>query len=55
MPKPIPGQSQSDFISICIPQVIADGTADTPEQATAICYSMWEEAKKEINESIQSE
>lgn len=59
MPKPIPGQSQDDFISECIPQVLQDGTAETQEQAIAICYSMWDQAKKEIqdliNENSQSE
>lgn len=55
MPKPIAGQSQDDFISMCIPMVIDDGTASTPEQAVAICYSMWDEAKKEIKDFIDEQ
>lgn len=53
MPVPIPGQSQDDFLQICIPQVLQDGTAETPEQAVAVCISMYEQAKKDINESTQ--
>lgn len=30
----------------CVPKVIEDGTADGPDQAVAICSSMWEEAKR---------
>lgn len=55
MPKPIPGQSQNDFISMCIPEVLDDGTAETQDQAIAICYSMWEEAKKEIQEFVEEQ
>lgn len=55
MPKPIPGQSQDDFISECIPKVIADGTADTQDQAIAVCYSMWEESKQEIKDLLDNE
>jgi hypothetical protein len=54
MPKPLPGQSQDDFIATCIPQVIDEGTAETQEQAIAICYSMWEEAKKDIQEKLNA-
>lgn len=50
MPVPIPGQSQDDFLQICIPQVLQDGTAETPEQAVAVCISMYEQAKKDIKE-----
>jgi hypothetical protein len=53
MPKPFPGQSQDDFIANCIPQVLQDGTAENQQQAIAICFSMWEEAKKEINDKIE--
>ena len=54
MPKPLPGQSQDDFISKCVPEVLNDGTAETPEQAVAICYSMWEEAKKDIQDIVNN-
>lgn len=41
-PTPNPGESEEDFISRCVPQVIEDGTTDDPQQAVAICYSIWE-------------
>lgn len=53
MPNPIPGQSQNDFLRVCVPQVLQDGTAENPEQAVAICISMYEQAKKEIHDSTQ--
>src|SRR5210317_1329564 len=50
MPKPHDGESQDDFINRCIPIVIDEGTADNPDQATAICFSIWEqENDKEYN------
>lgn len=52
MPKPIPGQSEEDFMGKCIPQVLNDGTAENQQQAVAICYSIWEEHKKNIKELI---
>lgn len=47
MPTPLMGETQGDFISRCIPIVIEDGTAKDPRQATAVCFSLWEQAKKE--------
>lgn len=41
MPKPRSGEAHDDFIDRCIPQTIDDGTADSPEQAVAICESIW--------------
>ena len=41
MPTPNAGEEQSHFISRCIPIVIDDGTAQNPEQAAAVCYSIW--------------
>jgi hypothetical protein len=43
MPTPKTGESHDDFISRCIPIVLDEGTASNPEQAAAICNSMWEE------------
>lgn len=45
MPTPNPNEPQDEFINRCIPIVINDGTADTPEQAYAICVSMYEQDK----------
>jgi len=43
MPKPNKNEKEDDFISRCIPIVIEEGTTDDPDQAAAICHSMWEE------------
>ena len=47
MPTPQAGESQDDFVSRCIPVVLEDGTAEDQEQAAAVCYSMWREAREE--------
>ena len=47
MPTPQAGESQDDFVSRCIPIVLEDGTAEDQEQAAAVCYSMWCEAREE--------
>lgn len=53
---PIPevqsGETREEFVDRCIPIVIEDGTADTPEQAVAICNSMWEAAKKSVYKGL---
>ena len=41
MPTPKKGQSQQEFMKICIPQVLADKTAKDNPQAVAICMSIW--------------
>jgi hypothetical protein len=46
MPNPRKGETQGEFVARCVPQVIEDGTTKDPKQATAICFSMWEQAKK---------
>ena len=45
MPAPNAGEEQAHFISRCIPIVIDDGTAQNPEQAAAVCYSIWRKHK----------
>lgn len=47
MPKPLPNEKESDYISRCIPIVIKEGTAKDSKQASAICYSMWREKHKQ--------
>ena len=47
MPTPRKNESQSDFVSRCIPIVIDEGTAEDNKQAAAICYSMWREKKEQ--------
>lgn len=52
MPSPRAGESESDFVGRCIPQVIQDGTAENQQQAAAICYSMWRERNVTINDKL---
>jgi len=42
MPTPRADETQDEFIARCIPIVLEDSTAEDSEQATAVCYSMWE-------------
>jgi len=48
MPEPQDGETQEEFIQRCIPVVLEDGTAEDNKQAVAVCYSMWEQAKKSV-------
>jgi hypothetical protein len=43
MPKPHSNETKEDFTKRCIPQVMADGTAQDNEQAFAICNNIWQE------------
>ena len=52
MPIPNDGESRDNFIDRCIPIVIADGTADDPDQAVAVCNSIWT-GEKEGNQAMQ--
>ena len=51
MPKPNKGESESDFVSRCIPVVIEEGTTKDPKQAAAICHSLWSEGKKSAEDT----
>ena len=46
-PTPKEDESKDDFMERCIPQVLEDGTAESNEQAVAVCNSMWEERNKD--------
>ena len=46
MPKIKPNESRDDFISRCIPVVMDEGTAESKQQAVAICNSMWDQAQE---------
>lgn len=48
MPQVQSGETQEDFVKRCIPIVIEDGTAANPDQAVAICNSIYDESKKSI-------
>ena len=56
MPTPRDNEPRDEFIQRCIPMVIDEGTAQTPEQAYAICVSFYDNADKEIitQEFLQS-
>ena len=43
MPDPADFDSESEFMEACIPDVLADGTAQNQDQAVAVCVSMWNE------------
>jgi len=42
MPTPQTDETEDEFMARCIPQVLAEGTADDPTQAAAICASYWD-------------
>jgi hypothetical protein len=47
MPEPREDESREEFVERCIPIVMDDGTADTPDQAIAVCNSMYEAGEKQ--------
>ena len=49
MPTPEKDEEKDDFVERCIPIVIDDGTAKDPDQAVAVCNSIWEESKREAS------
>ena len=46
MPDPHTGESQSDFMSRCVPMVIDEGSPQ--DQAVAICSSKWDDSNKDF-------
>lgn len=52
MPKPQQGESRDDFIERCIPIVIDDGSAENPDQAFAVCNSLWENRTVTVHEKL---
>jgi len=55
MPKPRTGESQRDFVSRCIPIVTDDGTAESNDQAVAICYQMFKDHNEQSGNSMKME
>jgi uncharacterized protein len=54
MPTPHPGdESQSEWMHRCVPIVLDDGTADSQEQAVAICLNMWRDATKQADGPLE--
>lgn len=41
MPTPVAGESRDDWMERCVPEVVQEGS--DPDQAVAICASMWED------------
>ena len=41
MPKPNTGETQKDFVTRCVPAVIADGTAADPANAALLLNNLW--------------
>ena len=47
--KPHKGESQSDFMKRCVPEMIGTGSDKRPqEQAVAICYDIWRNKDKQL-------
>ena len=47
MPNSIlPKETQEEFVSRCIAEVLKDKSAKNPAQAAAICYNRYSELKK---------
>lgn len=45
MPAPRGEESRENFISRCIPQVMNEEGVEDREQAAAICFQYWRDAK----------
>ena len=52
MPEPKVGQNRKDYMENCVPKLIKEGK--NPDQAVAVCSSMWE-AKAEEDMEICKE
>lgn len=55
MPNPNNYKNQNDFMKVCIPVVLKEGTAKDNEQAKAICISMWEDKGKKKMQSFKQQ
>ncbi len=47
MPTPNPNETQSKFISRCVPIVMQEAGTKDREHAVAKCYGIWQQSKKE--------
>lgn len=52
MPDPNSFENQEEFMKVCVPKVLEDGTAKDNDQAVAICLQMWQDKGKSFD--IQS-
>ena len=59
MPTPRKGEEQGEFVSRCIGEVAGeegpDGKKRSQKQVAAMCYQMWRDRKKEIDEDAADE
>jgi phage I-like protein len=46
MPNPLDFTNEKDFIAVCIPKVLKEGTAQDDKQASAMCFTMWRDRNK---------
>lgn len=51
MPTPKPNEKESDYISRCVKEVMAEGA--TQEQALGKCYGMWKGSKDSVSDAIR--
>jgi len=56
MPAPRPNETRKDYIARCVPVVLDDGTAESRDQAVAVCQSMWEKSResRQLSGSVDS-
>jgi len=52
LPKPRKGEKKDDFVSRCIADDVIQEEYATQKERIAVCYSLWEQAKKEIKVEI---
>ncbi len=56
MPDIRPGESASDFVDRCVPEVLGEGKITDPSQAIAICNSMYEQqTEKQLAEPVNAQ
>lgn len=54
MPTPHPAtETEKEFMAKCVPMVQDDGSADSPDQAVAMCSSMWSDAMMKGSKPLQ--
>lgn len=55
MPTPHPEtETKDEFMSKCVPMVMEDGSADSQDEAVAMCASMWNEAMEMMPKNKKS-
>lgn len=52
MPDPGSFDNEQEFMKVCIPKVLEDGTAEDNDQAVAVCMQMWKDQEKSVQLKI---